>query len=398
MNVARALGMSSYVRLCAGAALLSASCVIEVNTEPRVAPLTEEEIREQQFNEFVDKFNAGLHKLDEGGVMGGGGSRFFWVSLDERLHSYDVLSTNQVDHEIPVSLEVDPAFHVATDAVVTVTYSTGTWQISAYAAGEPSSLIDTIAWPAAEGEPDVAPRAPIAIDGNSVYLLDLQNVLHRWLPGMGAPEPLFSLADRGIVLSTTPEFSVHGDDVLVLQEILETSPWDVQFALWHVELSGGEAQIVESSAFGVCFHEGGAVYKVDPEGALFGYSTSERRAEDLSALVRAAPVELEGLDFAIEDSYIFDYQCQPRGFTFNAGRGWFYFDMKTRGVQALHLQKSISFDSTPDFDNDDVVPFYVSSVILEHAAFLMISACTVSNDPMAGCAPLTIYRRDLSEP
>lgn len=389
--------MSSYVRFCAGAALLSASCVIEVNTEPRLAPLTEEEIREQHFNEFVEKFNAGLHKVAEGGVMGGGGSRFFWVSLDERLHSYDVLSTNQVDHEIPIALEVDPAFHVTTDAVVTVTYSTDTWQISAYAAGEPSTLIDTLAWPAAGSEPDVAPRTPIAIDGNSVYLLDLQNVLHRWRPGMGVPEPLFSLEERGIVLSTTPEFSVHGDDVLVFQEILDTSPWYGQGALWHVELSGGEAQLVESSAFGVCFYEGGAVYKVDPEGELFGYSTSERSAEDLSALVRAAPVELEGLDVAIEDSYIFDYECQPRGFSFNADRGWFYFDMKTRGVQALHLRKFLSLDSTPDLDNDEVVPFYIKSLVFEHAAFLIISACTLSSDPMDGCSPHTIYRRDLSE-
>lgn len=397
--------MSSYVPLCAGAAFLalvsvsSASCVIEVNTEPRVAPLTEEEIREQHFNELADKFNAGLHKLAEGGAMGGGGSRLFWVSLDERLHSYDVLSTKQLDYEISIAPEIEPAFYGSTDTVITVTHSSDTWQLSVYAAGEPSSLIDTLAWPAAAGDPDGAPKAPIAIDENSVYLLDPQNVLHRWLPGMGAPEPLFSLVDRGIALSGPPELSVRGDDVLVFEDTLHTSPWKSQGPLWHVELSGGEAQLVEGSATGLCFYEGGAVYSVDYDSVLFGYSSSDRSTENLNALVRATPVELEGLDLAFEDfSHLYDHECQPSGITFDTERGWFYFDRKTRGVQALHLRKPFGLDTTIDLNNEIVVPRYIKSVLVEHAAFLMISACTWSGDLIASCSPRSIYRRDLPAP
>jgi len=134
--------MPSYRWFCVGAALLSASCVIEVNTEPRLAPPTEEEIWEQHFNDIVDDFNAGAKLFaDDVGTMSGAGARFFWLSSDPQLHSYDVLSTSRVDYELPLTPDVYPDLAFGADAVVTAEYSSGNWQISAYAAAEPSALI-----------------------------------------------------------------------------------------------------------------------------------------------------------------------------------------------------------------------------------------------------------------
>ncbi|HLM75699.1 MAG TPA: hypothetical protein VK459_23455, partial [Polyangiaceae bacterium] len=193
------------------------------------------------------------------------------------------MSTSRVDYELPLTPDVYPDLAFGADAVVTAEYSSGNWQISAYAAAEPSALIAAITW-AAGGDGsgfDSEPRAPISIDGGDVYLLDPENVLHRWRPGMGPPEPLFSLADRGLTLGKVPRFSVHGDAVLVLDEAASGSNFGEGGVLWHVRLSEGAAEQVATSASEVCFHAGIAVYNVwDYEGTgptTFRFSSSDGR-------------------------------------------------------------------------------------------------------------------------
>ena len=398
MIVARALKVSSYRWVCVGAALFSSSCVIEVNTEPRLAPPTEEEIWEQHFNDIVDDFNAGAQLFAEDvGVMSGAGARFFWVSAGLQLHSYDVLSTSRVDYELPLTPDVYPELAFGADTVVTAERSSGDWQISAYAAAEPSALIDTITW-AAEGDgldPDISLRAPISIDGGGVYLLDPKNVIHRWRPGMGAPEPLFSLADRGLMLGLVPRFSVHGDDVLVLDEAAPGSNFGEGGVLWHVRLSEGAAEQVATSASEVSFHAGTAVYRVwDDEDAgptIFRFSSSDGRTEDLTALLLEARVEVEGLAIDPERlSYNTLVECQPGGITFASELGLFFFDPDKGEAEALLLQKSFNGD-TDIF----TTPIYSGVVLVEHVAFLEMHTCTIGGSA-SGCEQPATYMRDLS--
>jgi hypothetical protein len=369
--------------------------VIEVNTEPRLAPPTEEEIWEQQFNAIVDDFNAGAQLFaDDVDTLSGAGARLFWVSAGLQLHSYDVLSTSRVDYELPLTPDVYPELAFGADAVVTAEHSSSNWQISAYAAAEPSALIDTITWAPEGGGSDLYIEAPISIDGGDVYLLDPKNVLHRWRPGMGAPEPLFSLADRGLMLGKVPRFSVHGDDVLVLEEAASGSNFGEGGVLWHVRLSGGAAEQVATSASEVCFHAGIAVYNVwDYEAGptTFRFSSSDGRTEDLTALLREAHVDVEGL--AIDPERLINnslVECQPGGVTFASELGIFFFDPDKREAEALLLQKSF------DADNDTFTTQVYSGVVLvEHVAFLGISTCTFGG-PASGCEQTAIYMRDLS--
>jgi hypothetical protein len=395
MIVARALKVPSYRWVCVAAALFSSACVIEVNTEPRLAPPTEEEIWEQHFNDIVDDFNAGAQPFAEDvGAMGGAGARFFWVGAGPKLHSYDVLSTSRVDYELPLAQDVYPDLAFGADAVVTATRSSGTWQISAYAAAEPSALIDTITWAAEEDGSDIWSNTPISIDGALVYLLDPENVIHRWRPGMGAPEPLFSLADRGLMLGQVPRFSVHGDDVLVLDEAATGSNFGEGGVLWHVRLSEGAAEQVATSASEVCFNAGTAVYRVwndeYAEPTIFRFSSSDGRTEDLTALLLEARVEVEGLAIDPERlRYNSLVECQPGGITLTSELGVFFFDPDKGEAEALLLQKSF------DGDTDTSTTYSSGVVIVEHVAFLQMTTCTFGGSA-SGCEPPAVSMRDLS--
>lgn len=395
MIVARGLRASFYGWVCAGAALVSSSCVIEVNTDPRLAPATEKEIWTQHFNEIVDEFNAGLHLFaGEVTAIGGAGARVFWVSAYERLHSYDVSSMKRIDYELPITSEVYPPFEVGTDVIVTAKYSSDAWQISAYAVDEPNTLIDTIAWPAKAVVSDFGFTIPppIAIEDSNLYLIDPESVLHRWRPGMGAPEPLFSLTDRGVALGMAPRISVHGDDVLVLDNDVSGFSYEIHAggALWHVGLAGGEAQKVADAASMVCFRAGEAMYRVWPQDAMpvwFRYSSSDHQTEDLSALVRETGVDLGDLDVDSEHlTSIFRLGCQPGGFTFETRRGLFFFDQKEREAQALRLERI--------FNPEEESTFYPGAAIVEHVAFVWLVSCPAGDHQP--CRPREIHMRDLS--
>jgi hypothetical protein len=369
--------------------------VIEVNTDPRLAPPTEEEAWAEQFNDLADEFNASLDVFaKEAFVISGVGSRFFWVGGDERLHSYDVSSMKRVDYEIPISLEVYPPFKVGADAIITAEYSIGVWEFSAYAMDEPNALIDTITWPVGAIESLGASRLRVALDDGSVYLFDSQKVLHRWRPGMGAPEPLFSLADRGLLGGRIPKFSVHSDDVLVLKNNELDPAYDESGALWHVQISGGEAEQVEESATDLCFQAGDALYRAwtDEETlAGFRYSSSDRHTEDLTALVSEANVDLG--DFGIDKRYyshLYDLECQPGGFTFENNLGWFFLDPKEHEARTLYLRRNFI-----SYEKDYTFEVYLGAVVVEHVAFLWRYTCALG-DVTLDCTPPAVYTRDLS--
>jgi len=380
--------------------------VIEVNTDPRLAPPTEDEIWEQDFNRIAAEIEGSLQVFAEDPIpmsMKGVGARFFWMSADERLHGYDVSSKHRVDYDVPIA--PPDAFEVGTDAIFTSKYSDDTWQITAYALDEPDVLIDSITWPvkATGAEVDLL---PMAIDEGSVYLLDPQDVLHPWRPGIEPPKPLFSLADRGLLPERVPLFSVHGDDVLVLEA---SSDPNVDFAvgttLWHLKLNldaldAGAAQKVAGSVTDLCFHEGGVLYRVleqDMASALFSYTSSDRHTEDLSAVLRETRVDLGDLELSFDrldewEEVVSRFGCQPGGLTFENRFGSFAFDWKTRETRALHLIP------IPDYDEGLSISITIinDTAVVEGVAFLEMQTCTadgLSSSTSLSCTPAAIYMR-----